>query len=122
MPTRYIPDLIRNIYMRNYHTILGVDISDISGAAQSNPANPYYYGLAEPVAQVSFLGEVLLFTAWERGSWDPVKQRWSEQMPPLMPKEALKVIADNIPSAMRKEDQDYLAGKAEFTPVVAENR
>ncbi|MBL7133717.1 MAG: hypothetical protein ISS78_06435 [Phycisphaerae bacterium] len=62
MPTRFLTELEQNLMNRNYHTILGVQIRQL-------PAIPSdrYYG-TDPVMTVTLQGELLLLTAWERGT------------------------------------------------------
>jgi len=104
MPTRYLLALERNLMAQNYHTILkvefrppgagtgpyGMEVSETGGQAGS-----CYYGV-EPVVQVDITGELLLLTAWERGTWDSEKQKFSDQFPPLVPAE---VLARQFPGA-----------------------
>lgn len=59
MPTRNLTALERNLALRNYHTILNVEVQPLG-----NPGR-YYYG-PEPVSRVVLLGEILLLAGWER--------------------------------------------------------
>ena len=51
----------------------------------------YHYG-PEPVLEVSVKGELLLLTAWARGTWNEQENKWSEAYLPLIPSEALARI------------------------------
>lgn len=111
MASRYLPTLERHLLSRNYHTILSVQIRPAEvpvtaggdmGYAASSAAN-YYYG-PEPVVQVEIQGEVLLLTDWERGTWDPQANAWSDQFPPLVPADALLQQFGRESSALRPED------------------
>lgn len=62
MPTRFLNALEQNLMNRNYHTILGVQITELSEI----PADRYYG--TDPVMTVTLQGELLLLTAWIRGT------------------------------------------------------
>jgi hypothetical protein len=62
MPTRFLNTLEQNLMKRNFHTILSVQITELS----SIPVDRYYG--TDPVMTVILEGEVLLLTAWERGT------------------------------------------------------
>ena len=108
MPMRRIPDLQYSLLSRNNHTILSMDIRQVdtsltAGAAQEG----YYYG-ADPVVEVTTNCELLLMTAWERGTYDQQEKKWSRDMPPLMPVDVLKNLSELVPNAMREEDRQRL--------------
>ncbi|MCJ7544665.1 MAG: hypothetical protein MUP47_08920 [Phycisphaerae bacterium] len=110
MASRYLPTLERHLLSRNYHTILSVQIRPADApistgavAAYTPSTANYYYG-PEPVVQVEIRGEVLLLTDWERGTWDPGANAWSDQFPPLIPPEALKQQYTRASPALRPED------------------
>ncbi len=62
MPTRFLSALEQNLMNRNFHTILGVQITALSDI----PADRYYG--TDPVMTVTLQGELLLLTAWVRGT------------------------------------------------------
>lgn len=103
MSTPHVLSFQRNLMARNFHTVLSIELADLAGLA-SKPDPLYYYG-TEPVMQVTLRGELLLLTAWERGTWEKEKSRWSKKFPPLIPKEALRTIGS---SALRPEDDRRL--------------
>ena len=103
MSTPHVLSLQRNLMTRNFHTVLSIELTDLAGLA-SKPDPLYYYG-TEPVMQVTLRGELLLLTAWERGTWEKEKDRWSKKFPPLIPKESLQTIGS---SALRPEDDRRL--------------
>jgi len=99
MPTRYLPNLEHNLMNQNYHTVLWVDVGEVPAA------DVYYYG-TEAVSQVKIYGELLILTAWERGSgWDPQTQNWKD-FPRLIPPEALSSWVPK--EALRPEDSQAL--------------
>lgn len=102
MPTRYLLAFQENLMRQNYHTILNVDMS------QTTDRDKCYYG-PDPVMEVTIRGELILLSAWTRGTWDPEKKAWSEAFPPLMPVEVLKDMSQKAPSALRPEDSSRLA-------------
>ena len=128
MSARYLPSLQRNLMKRNLHTILNVQMAEVAFDENSL----YYYG-TEPVVQVNMDWELLLLTAWERGTAEEMEPdaprpvsgigmgvgvgdgptaepvRWKKEFPPLMPVEVLKRIA---PSALREVDRRRLAEAA----------
>lgn len=114
MASRYLPVLENHLLSRNYHTILSVQIHPANApiasvsaegrAGYSSMASENYYYGPEPVVQVEIEGEVLLLTAWERGTWDNETQAWSPQFPPLIPAEAIKQQYDRESPALRPED------------------
>jgi hypothetical protein len=119
MPTQYLPALERHLMARNYHTILNVQIrppeSSFLGGGTGEYGTPqatsgfYYYG-TEPVVQVEISGELLLLTAWERGTWNARDSKWSEQFPPLIPVEAMMLQYPNQDSpALRPEDASRIS-------------
>lgn len=126
MSEKYLPLLQRNLEKRNLHTILKVE----EEAVAFNEKEMYYYG-TEPVVQVTMEWELLLLTAWERGSEQAApepsgrarstaaKRRprdleqsaepvWKKEFPPLMPLEVLKWIEGQIPAALRDVDRRRL--------------
>lgn len=88
MPMRYIESLERELASLNYHTIVRVT----TDAAYLSPQSPFGYG-PDPVVSVIFEGELLLLTAWERGTWDDQAKTWSQDLPPLMPQEMINRLA-----------------------------
>jgi hypothetical protein len=114
MPARCIPILEGSLMRRNFHTILKVDIGPLStealapiGGGSAKAAIPPYYG-PDAVMEVTFKGELLLLTSWERGKYNSTDKKWD--LPPLMPKKVL----DGLKPALRPEDVDYLADKIKF--------
>ncbi len=115
MPVRYLPLLYKNILSENFHTILDVRIdnprqvsggtSASSGGAFSRGAEQLYYYGDESVMRVNIVGEMILLTDWTRGRWDAKERRWDKDLPPLMPVDVLKQIAQVSPDAMRAEDE-----------------
>ncbi len=88
MPMRYIESLERELASLNYHTIVRVS----TDAVYLSPQSPFGYG-PDPVVSVIFEGELLLLTAWERGTWDDQAKAWSQDLPPLMPQEMINRLA-----------------------------
>ena len=107
MPSRYIPMLLTSLLQRNFHTITKIDVAPLTPEAQPAAATgspqtvPPYYG-GDAMAEVTIQGELLLLTAWERGTWE--KDDWSRTYPPLMPAEVLQDMKQSCPAAMRPED------------------
>ena len=100
MPPRHLDTLMRNLMGNAYHKALRIDM---------NPPEPgeFYYG-TDPVMEVTIYGEQLLLTAWTRGTWleeKPGAGKWSEECPPLVPREILEA-ADFPTEALRPEDED----------------
>jgi hypothetical protein len=122
MAPRHLLALQRNLMARNLHTILKVDMvapekapamqaaGAPAAAAASSPvatmAGRYYYG-PEAVMQITVSAQLLLLTAWDRGTWDSEKNAWSPQYPPLMPVEALRLLPAD---ALRQEDTKRISG------------
>lgn len=104
MSTRHLLALQRNLMVRNFHTVLAVELNDL--AANTGQLDPLYYYGTDPVMLVTIHGELLLLTAWERGTWE--KDKWAEKFPPLIPDESLRTIG---PSAQRPEDARRLKKK-----------
>lgn len=100
MPIRYVDDLERALMSLNYHTIINVSM-----AAVHVPIDSLYDYGPDPVMKVSFDGELLLLTSWERGTWDAQSGDWSLDQPPLMPREILRTLPA---SAIREEDRERL--------------
>ena len=97
MPVKYLAMLQTNLLRRNYHTVLKIELAQVEEPADSL----YYYG-TDSVMQVRIEGELLLLTAWERGTWDRDTNSWSETFPPLMP---AAVLQEQLPeSSLRTED------------------
>ena len=63
MPLRHVLTLQRDLLRRGAHTILNVRIGEVAREAE----DLHYYG-QEPVMDVTMDGELLLLTAWGRGS------------------------------------------------------
>jgi len=107
MPSRFLPQLQRNLLASNHHTILDVDMVPLggegtAGSGQAGFQDYHYYG-PEPVVTVTIRGELLLLTAWERGTWDDKEHKWV--YPPLMPKQMLgRFQAEGRSAALRPED------------------
>jgi hypothetical protein len=74
-----------------------------AAAAPGIAAIPPYYG-PDAVIEVTFRGELLLLTSWERGKYNSTDNKWDS--PPLMPKEVLAALPA---SALRTEDAKRLA-------------
>ncbi len=115
MSTSHISRLQQNLMRRNNHTIINVAIEPLGtrggyGAA-GRSEELYYYG-TEPMVQVKLMGELLLLTSWERGTWDPKGNRWSDEFPPLMPTEVLRKLNDANPDALREEDEKLLTSRS----------
>jgi hypothetical protein len=116
MPARYIPTLESCLMQRNFHTIVKVDIANLTTGAQAAAAAapvagaakadiiPPYYG-PDAVMEVTFRGELLLLTSWERGKYNSTDKKW--ELPPLMPKD---VLAGLPRQALRSEDNLRLSG------------
>jgi hypothetical protein len=65
------------------------------------------------VVQLKIDGELLLLTAWERGTWDEPNKRFLPNYPPLIPTEALQQqFAGTDNPAMRPEDVARLPQQA----------
>ncbi len=115
MPTRYLPELQRQLLDLNHHTIIGMAITEAGtsdsarssgrGGRSSAASELRYYG-TDPVLEVTLYGELLLLTSWERGTVDDDKEEWV--LPPLMPDEVLASIHGRTEDAMREEDQTRL--------------
>lgn len=79
IPPRHVEKLLRNLMMRNYHTVVSVATGDVPRQS------PYYYGV-EPVMTVSISGEMLLLSDWTRPLMPP-------EVAAALPKAAAKVGA-----------------------------
>jgi hypothetical protein len=64
MPTRHVEKLLRNLMMRNYHTVVSVATGEVPRQS------PHYYGV-EPVMMVSIAAEMLLLSDWIRPLMPP---------------------------------------------------
>ena len=112
MPARYIPALESCLMQRNFHTILKIDVGALSVGTQATPAAgttkgeivPPYYG-PDAIMEVTFRGELLLLTSWERGKYNVTDKKW--ELPPLMPKDVLSALPRQ---AWRPEDNTRLTG------------
>ena len=105
MPMRAVPIFQRNLEAENFHTVLSVDVNWMPDLMLDS----YYYG-AEPVVQVTILGELLLMTPWERGTFDSKENKWSKEMPDLIPVDMLRQLRDaGNAAALRPEDTQRLA-------------
>lgn len=120
MPTRYLPELEKNLLEQNYHLIINEQITANARAeapnarGSQNVEDLYYYG-TEPVSQVTIEGQLLLVTGFTRGLWqEPSPRRpagrsgeqagrW--QRLPLMPLEVLQQLP---PAALRPQDKNLL--------------
>ena len=77
MSTPHVLSLQRNLMARNFHTVLSIELADLTGLASK--LNPLYYYGTEPVMQVTLRGELLLLTAnqfeivegWDWAASDP---------------------------------------------------
>ena len=67
MPTRHVERLLRNLMMRNYHTVVNLEIGQIG------QQKTHYYG-TEPVMMVGVHAEMLLLTKWVRPLMPPEVQ------------------------------------------------
>jgi hypothetical protein len=106
MPTRYVEALLINLMRQGNHTVEKVEMAEPKTAEAGTTL--FYYG-PEPVLEVTVFGELLLLTAWERGTADPQKPgEWLQAYPPLMPEEVLKGLQELSPSALRPEDNQRL--------------
>ncbi len=88
MPVRYVPELERRLMSRNYHTILNATMTRYI----DSQTGEYDLG-PEPLMQVTFQGEFLFLTSWERD---------------LMPEGILRTIPK---TAWRPEDQKRLSSQ-----------
>lgn len=104
MDNRYVPLLGKHLMARNFHTILASTFEEV----EPDESEGYYYGTS-PVMKVTIEGELLLLTAWERGTWVPGQRgqtgNWSQQYPPIMPRDVLVSIASRDGTALRSEDR-----------------
>ena len=65
---------------------------------------------------VTIRGELLLLTAWERGTWNEKENTWA--LPPLMPRQMLeRFSAQGRSAALRQEDtrRDYYGERPRYT-------
>ena len=95
MPTKYVLLLQKELMNRNFHTVLGVQMATVV----QNPEDMHYYG-TDPIMEVTIEGELLLLTAWERGTWDEKSKTWTR--PALMPRQMLDTLDK---SSLRAEDR-----------------
>ncbi len=102
MPMRYLQALQKNLENLNYHTILNVQMEEVVDKDRASKEGLYYYG-TDPVMKVTFDGELLLLTDWQRGKWDDQNNSWSKEYPPLVPLEVL--MQRSLESALRDEDK-----------------
>ena len=107
-PTRYLPLLEEKLTQRNKHTVLNLAVEPVaatssSGGRASSAEDLFYYG-PDPVAKVTLTCELLLWTSWERGTWDDHAKEWSPQLPPLVPAEVLEKLAATRSDLLRSED------------------
>ena len=79
------------------------------GSEVPDETSGYSYG-HDPIMRVTIRGELLLLTDWERGTWLAKEKKWSQQLPPLMPKDVL--VRLKASGALRPEDQKRLTGEA----------
>ena len=111
MPMRYLSDLKLNLLRRTNHTILNVNMNKAAtlpvtdGRRTRATADDLYYYGTDSVVEVTLGCELLLMTAWERGTYDFEAGKWSRQFPPLMPKEVLSNLQELVPDAIRQEDE-----------------
>jgi len=117
MPLHHLHAFQQNLLQQNYHTILkvsmdsvdeGLDAGAQAGAAQGATVESLYYYGPDPVMRVTFDCELLLLTDWARGLWDEQNNKWSSNLPPLVPVEVLRQIQAGIPSAIRPADERRL--------------
>lgn len=100
MPTRYVNQLIDNLYARNVHLVLNVSQAEVL----DDPQSLYYFG-TDSIMRVTIEGQLQLLTAWERGLKETDKQgKEVDKYPPLMPVEVLKSFQLSSPNALRPED------------------
>jgi hypothetical protein len=109
MPLRYVVALEENLLRQNYHTILKVDLAPLTGEANAAAGSvqvSYYYG-SDALAQVTFRGEMLLLTSWQRGAPDTTAGatpgKWLVE--PLIPADVLKSQLQGAPDALRDVDK-----------------
>ncbi len=95
MPTKYVLLLQKELMDRNFHTVRGVKMANVV----QGPEDLHYYG-TDPIMEVTIEGELLLLTAWERGTWDKESKTWTR--PALMPKQVLATLHT---SSLRAEDR-----------------
>ena len=95
MPTKYVLLLQKELMDRNFHTVLGIEMANVAQDAE----DLHYYG-TDPVMQVTLQCELLLLTAWERGTWDEKSKTWTR--PALMPRQMLDTLDK---SSLRAEDR-----------------
>lgn len=100
MPYRFLSDLLKNLARQNLHTPLNIKTADASEDFQMG----FYYG-AEPVMKVTIHGELLLLTAWARGTYDFTTKTWSKKYPPVLPVEILESLKSTGGDALRTEDE-----------------
>ena len=116
--TRYLPLLEEKLTQRNKHTVLNLAIESVAAPSSSGgralSAEELFDDGPDPVAKVTLPGELLLWTSWERGTWDAHAKEWSPQLPPLVPAEVLQKLAATRSDLLRSEDlkrvQASLAG------------
>ena len=91
-----MPQLQRNLMAINYHTVLSISTAEVPEKLREGR----YYG-PEPVMMVTLDCELLLLSAWTRGT--KVKGKWEPT--PLVPAGFLKTtfLTDSHP-ALRPED------------------
>jgi hypothetical protein len=117
MPAPHLFAFQRHLLQRNMHTILEVTLAEPDGERTGEQAEAtaelYYYG-PRPVVEVRLRVELLLYTAWERGTpvdgvatgrrltRDRRPIEWQEGFPPLMPVAVLRRLP---PEALRDVDR-----------------
>jgi len=82
--------------------VLNVSIAKVD--QQEGIAEQYYYYGIDPVVKVTMECELLLLTAWERGTYDQETEEWSQEYPPLVPVEVLRSLQEVAPEALRSGD------------------
>lgn len=127
MPARCIPALEASLMKQNFHTVLKVQASPLAqpNTGQSTGADATavtvaeYYG-PDSLLEVNFECELLLLTAWERGTLapkdpkNPDKTTWT--LAPLVPREVLGKFLKDAPAALREEDKKDLKDLLKETP------
>jgi len=88
MPLRYLPVLEEQLQQLPYHTVLGHKYRAPTAAELQD----YYFG-TDPVMVVTIKGEMVLLSSWTR---------------PLMPLEVLQSLQQQVPTAIRPEDEERL--------------
>ena len=87
MSERYFLELIGNLVKQNLHTVMGWSMQ----LMELTQEDGRYFG-RDPVMRVEIHGELVLLTAWERGTMEGGE--WVH--PPLIPEEVLKALPQDV--------------------------